>query len=116
MKYPLTFRQSVVLVNVYVWIDSIDPFEVYIYSEPSLTLLKEPEIFFNKSVFNNKYSYKQVINMLKKDLLRPKLEKEIWNMLCRNTAYSLIVIAPKLNKNENSQHLLEFQYILQNDT
>lgn len=37
-------------------------------------------------------------------------------MLCKNTAYSLIVIAPKLNKNENSQHLLEFQYILQNDT
>jgi hypothetical protein len=98
---------------LYVWIDSIDPFEAYVFSQPLLTLLKEPEIFSNKSVFNNKYSYIQVINMLKKDMGRPKIEKELWNMLCKHTAHSLVVIAPKLNKNGNSQHLLEFQYILQ---
>ena len=89
---------------------------MYIYSEPLLTLLQEPEIFGNKSVFNNKYSYRQVINGLKKDLNRPKLDKELWDMLCKNTSYGILTLIPKMSKNTNSQQLLEFKYILEKDT
>ena len=81
LKYPLLFRQSVCCISIHVWIDCLDPFTAFIYSEPLLTLLKEPEIFGQKSVFNNKYSFKQVVNLLKKDLEKPKLEKDLWNDL-----------------------------------
>jgi hypothetical protein len=92
------------------------PPELYIYSEPVLALLKEPEIFFNPSIFNGKYSYRQVINGLKKDLNRPKLDKELWDELCKNTAFACLSIIPKITKNKNSQQLLEFKYILEKDT
>jgi hypothetical protein len=68
LEKPLFFRQSVCCVSVFVWINSVNPLEIYIFSEPILTLLNEPEVLFYPSTFNNKYSYKQIIGGLKKDL------------------------------------------------
>ena len=65
LKHPFIFRQSICMISVFVWINRIDPLDIYIYSEPILTLLKEPEVFLTKSVFHNKYTYRQVISGLK---------------------------------------------------
>lgn len=65
LKSPLLFRQSVCQVSVFVWINNLNPFESYIFSDPLLTLLKEPEILKFPSIFNQKYTYKQVISGLK---------------------------------------------------
>ena len=65
LKYPLTFRKCICMISVFVWINEWNPLEVFIFSEPQLTLLTEPWVMANKSVFNNKYSYRQVIDELK---------------------------------------------------
>ena len=65
LKSPLTFRKWIWLISLYVWINEWNPLEVYIFSEPQLTLLTEPCVMMNKSVFNNKYTYRQVIDELK---------------------------------------------------
>ena len=113
LKNPLTFRQSVCQVSVYVWINNVSPFEIFIFSEPFLTLYNDPEVLKIKSMFDGKYTYKQVINGFKKDFNRPKLHKELWDDLCTNTSYALLVMITKLCKdNHNSMHLLEFKYLL----
>jgi hypothetical protein len=116
LQKPLTFRQSVCQVSVFVWINNMNPFEIFIFSEPFLTLLNEPEILGIRSVFDGKYSYKQVIGGLKKDLGRPRLMQEVWSNLCKNTAYAIVVMLPRLTKNNNSMHLLEFKYMLEAET
>ena len=40
----------------------------------------------------------------------------IWSELCKNTAFALLSIIPKMNMNSNSVQLLEFKYILEDKT
>ena len=116
LQNPLCFRGSVCQVSVYVWINNMNPFESYIYSEPFLTLLQEPEVLNIKSVFDGKYSYKQVMNGLRKDMNDPNLHKKVWDDLCKNTAYALLILLIRFSRNKNSMNLIEFKYILEKDT
>lgn len=99
------------------WINNFNPLEIYIFSEPLLQLYNEPLVLRHKSMFNDKYTYKQMITSMMKETSNDQLENQVWVKLCRTTSILLLSMVQRFLKTyTNTTQLLEFQYLLEEGT